>query len=291
MKHTLLLICSLSLTTLTGCVSLSDRHATSHAQVIIEQPLAVNPQSELALARLTEILATADLAQEQRAQLLYDRGVIYDSVGLRGLASYDFQRALRLQPDFVDAYNFVGIHLTQRQDFLQAYEAFDAAIELNVDHEYAYLNRGIALYYGKRPEQALNDLQRFQLEQQNDPYRIAWLYLVEHDIDPLSAQKNLRQTLATIEHDSWANNILRLFVGDISEQQFIASISVDVTDRKMLLDRLCEAYFYLGKYNQLNDDMNTSRDYFKLALTTNVYEFIEHRYAELELDLLELEQR
>jgi hypothetical protein len=37
----------------------------------------------------------------------------------------------------VDAYNFIGIHFTQLQEFNQAYDAFDSAIELAPDHEFA----------------------------------------------------------------------------------------------------------------------------------------------------------
>lgn len=280
------LITVLLIAILSGCATTSNTQSSSVAKVVIAEPLPVNQQSEVAIARLTEILNRVEVSQEQKAKLFYDRGVIYDSVGLRGLASYDFQRALRLQPDLVDAYNFIGIHHTQRQEFLQAYEAFDSAIELDEQHEYAYLNRGIALYYGGRPQLALEDMRRFQLEQQNDPYRISWLYIIESEIDPVIAKNNLRINLDNIDHNSWANNILRLFLGDISEQDFVATLTVGVKNHKELVDRLCEGYFYLGKYKLLNKSVTTSSDYFKLALSTNVYEFIEHRYAKLELDLI-----
>ncbi|WNC70892.1 lipoprotein NlpI [Thalassotalea psychrophila] len=287
MKFKLSFITILLLSILSGCATSSNTQSSSVAKVVIAEPLPVNQQSEVAIARLTEILNRVEVSQEQKAKLFYDRGVIYDSVGLRGLASYDFQRALRLQPDLVDAYNFIGIHHTQRQEFLQAYEAFDSAIELDEQHQYAYLNRGIALYYGGRPQLALQDMRRFQLEQQNDPYRISWLYIIENEIDPVTAKNNLRLNLNSIDHNSWANNILRLFLGDISEQDFVASLTVGVKNHKELVDRLCEGYFYLGKYKLLNNSINTSSDYFKLALSTNVYEFIEHRYAKLELDLIQ----
>ncbi|OUS31337.1 lipoprotein NlpI [Thalassotalea sp. 42_200_T64] len=277
----LLLICILP-----GCAT-NNTSTHSAALVVIAEPLQINQQSEVAIARLSEILNRVEVSQQQKAKLFYDRGVIYDSVGLRGLASYDFQRAIRLQPDLVDAYNFIGIHHTQRQEFLQAYEAFDSAIELDQQHEYAYLNRGIALYYGGRAELALADLQMFQLQQQNDPYRIAWLYLIENELDPVVAKNNLRENLDSLEHDSWANNILRLFIGDIGEQEFVAGLTLGVKTHKELIDRLCEAYFYLGKYNLLDNNHDVSSDYFKLALSTNVYEFIEHRYAKLELELID----
>ena len=36
-----------------------------------------------------------------------------------------------------------------------------AVLELDEDHQYAYLNRGIALYYGGRPELSSQDLEHF----------------------------------------------------------------------------------------------------------------------------------
>lgn len=272
---------------LAGCATNPNSQADNVENIVIGQPLDINPQSEVAIARLSEILNRVEVSQQQKAKLYYDRGVIYDSVGLRGLASYDFQRALRLQPDLVDAYNFIGIHHTQRQEFMLAYEAFDSAIELDSNHQYAYLNRGIALYYGGRAELAVADMQMFQLQQQNDPYRIAWLYLIENEINPELATQNLKINFAGLNHNSWANNILKLFLGELTEEEFVNTLQVGVANNKELVDRLCEGYFYLGKYSALKNLPNTSADYFKLALSTNVYEFIEHRYAKLELDLIQ----
>ncbi|WP_394174145.1 lipoprotein NlpI [Thalassotalea litorea] len=270
-----------------GCTTTSSS-SQGISNLVIAEPMAINPQSELALARLSEIIQRVEVTEEQRAKLFYDRGVIFDSVGLRSLASFDFQRALRLQPDLVDAYNFMGIHHTQRQEFNLAYEAFDSAIELDPQHQYAYLNRGIALYYGGRPEMAVEDIQKFQLQEQFDPYRMAWLYLVEYQIDPERAKVNLQDNYDSLPHNSWANNILRLFLGEMSEGEFIDELTIGVTSNKELTDRLCEGYFYLGKYNQIMALPNNSANYFKLALSTNVYEFIEHRYAKLELELLQV---
>ncbi|WP_371378618.1 lipoprotein NlpI [Thalassotalea aquiviva] len=270
---------------LCGC-STTDNYFSNVSNLIIAEPAPINQQSEIALARLSEIINRADVSPEQKARLFYDRGIIFDSVGLRALANFDFQRALRLQPDMVEAYNFIGIHHTQRQQFLQAYEAFDSAIELDPNHQYAYLNRGIALYYGGRPNLAIDDLNTFKAQQQNDPYRSVWLYLVEQQIDEKAALTRLQQNFNALMHDGWANNILRLYLDDISEQEFIRSMAKDVNSHKELTDRLCEGYFYLGKYYLNKGRKDLAADYFKLALSTNVYEFVEHRYAKLELELL-----
>ncbi len=268
-----------------GCAATSGS-SSSLGNLVIAEPLAVDYKSEIALARLTEVIHRADVTDNQRAQLYYDRGVIYDSVGLRSLARLDFNRALRLKPNLIEAYNFIGIHFTQLQEFNQAYDSFDSALDLAPEHEYAFLNRGIALYYGGRPALAAEDFNVFLSKQQDDPYRILWLYLAEKKVDTANALANLKVRANAVSPQSWAKQVIQLYLGDISHDDFIDNLTVGVNSNRQLTDRLCEAYFYLGKmYQDLNQE-KIAANYFKLALSTNVYEFVEHRYAKLELDLM-----
>lgn len=254
--------------------------------IVIAEPLSINYKSEIAIARLTEVINRAKITEDQRAQLFYDRGVLYDSVGLRSLARFDFSHALQLKPDLIDAYNFLGIHYTQLQEFAQAYEQFDSALDLAPEHEYAYLNRGIALYYGSRPKLASIDFKAFHQKQQDDPYRLLWLYLTEYEVDPLAAKYSLKQRAELVDERTWAKQVIYLYLGEISQAEFVKGLTKDVRSNKELTERLCEAYFYLGKYNQTLGYRGSAANYFKLALSTNVYEFVEHRYAKLELDLM-----
>jgi len=282
----------LSSTLLTqGCATsqnINNNNATSAliSNLVIAEPLAINFKSEIAIARLTEVINRAQITDEQRAQLFYDRGVLYDSVGLRSLARFDFSHALKLKPNLIDAYNFLGIHFTQLQEFAQAYEKFDSALELAPGHEYAYLNRGIALYYGSRPELASLDFKAFHQKQQDDPYRLLWLYLTEYEIDPLAAKYSLKQRAALVDDRIWAKQVINLYLEEITQGQFVKNLTKNVHSNKELTERLCEAYFYLGKYNQTIGNSGSAANFFKLALSTNVYEFVEHRYAKLELDLM-----
>jgi lipoprotein NlpI len=255
-------------------------------QLVIAEPLAINFKSEVAIARLSEVINRVKITDEQKAQLFYDRGVLYDSVGLRSLARLDFSHALQLQPTLTDAYNFLGIHLTQLKEFAQAYDKFDSVLELAPEHEYAHLNRGIALYYGDRPELATQDFTNFHYKQSDDPYRLLWLYLAEHEVDPVLAKKNLAERAELVDELTWAKQIIYLFLGDISQEKFVSELTVDIKSNKELTDRLCEAYFYLGKYSQNHQNFGAAANFFKLSLSTNVYEFVEHRYARLELDLM-----
>jgi lipoprotein NlpI len=270
-----------------GCASSGNSSNTSAmSHLVIAEPLAISYKSEIAIARLSEIILRAEVTDQQRAQLYYDRGVRYDSVGLQSLARYDFTRALSLKPDLVDAYNFLGIHYTQIQEFIQAYDAFDSAIDLAPDHEYAYLNRGIALYYGGRPELAQQDFQRFHKNQQDDPYRVLWMYLAEQEIDAEKAKKALKTRAEQVSDQIWAKQVIHLYLNEIDQNTFIGQLTRNIKSNRALTDRLCEAYFYLGKYNQIQGNNSVAANFFKLALSTNVYEFVEHRYARLELNLM-----
>lgn len=286
MKLFLKLLVIFTLVFVQGCTTVPKNSPSVISQLVISEPLAINYKSEVALARLTEVILRAEVTDEQRAQLFYDRGVIYDSVGLRSLARLDFNRALRLKPDMVDAYNFLGIHYTQLQEFDRAYEAFDSALELSPQHEYAYLNRGIALYYGQRANLAVDDLNVFYQRKKSDPYRLLWLYLIEQEVNQQSALEHLKKRSKNIADNVWAKQIVYLYSAQITEQQFLTDVTKNIHSNKEFSERLCEAYFYLGKLNLLNGNKRSAANFFKLSLSTNVYEFIEHRFAKLELDLM-----
>jgi lipoprotein NlpI len=269
-------------TLLSGCVT----QPSSTVGWQIPEPLAVSYRTELAIARLSEILHRAELSEEQSAQLYYDRGVMFDSVGLRSLARLDFMRALRLKPDMADAYNFVGIHHTVNGDFNAAYEAFDSALELAPEHEFAYLNRGIALYYAGKSELAVADFERFQALKPDDAYRVIWLYLAQSEISIEQAKSRLQQNLQQLDGSAWSTNIVRFLAGSLTEQALLDSVLDNLSGPQLLAERLCEVYFYLAKWHERQNRPQQALSYYKQVLATNVFEFIEHRYARVEINRL-----
>jgi lipoprotein NlpI len=162
---------------------------------VLAIPLQPTLQQEVILARMEQILASRSLTDDERAQLLYERGVLYDSLGLRALARNDFSQALSIRPDMPEVFNYLGIYLTQAGNFDAAYEAFDSVLELDPTYNYARLNRGIALYYGGRFSLAQDDLQAFYRDDPNDPFRSLWLYLAEREINPKDARRSASTAL------------------------------------------------------------------------------------------------
>ena len=288
MKSYFLLV--IVLVSLSGCSSTpklkdnSQPHFVSNA--IISEPLNIDYQSELAIARLTQLVNHAQLDKDKMAQLLYDRGVIYDSLGLKSLAQLDFHRALEVKPAHADAYNFIGIHLTLIGQYEKAFDAFDSALEIEPEHEYVYLNRGISLYYFGRYELAVKDLEMFHLKSSSDPYRAIWLYLAEVNLDPEGARLRLLYNSTLLDKQQWAFQIVQMLLGEMDENRFIKQMGEQLADNRELINRLCEGYFYLAKANLLKGEIETAKNYFRLALSTNVFEFVEHKYSRLELQTL-----
>ena len=286
------LLCVMMFSSLYGCSSMDAGTSVrssepDEAKAILAVPLQVSYQNELALAKIGQLLSSSDLNPDQRAELYYERGVVFDRVGLRTMARIDFNRALRERPDFAEAYNFIGVYLIQQQDFDNAYDAFDSALELAPDYDYAFLNRGIALYYGQRPKLAVEDLSEFYRRRPEDPYRVLWLYMAEHQIDAQQADKALQRRYKQHAGDEWGWAIVSVFAGQQSEAEFMRQLSASAKNNRELAERLCEAYFYLGKWHLAQGKKALAESYFKLSMANNVYDFIEHRYAMLELTQLE----
>ncbi|TDF42062.1 lipoprotein NlpI [Alteromonadaceae bacterium M269] len=275
---------------LAGCATVTPGQSsqTQMGNLLLAEPAPVNYRSQVALARINQVLSQVErnLSDVQRAQLYYERAVLYDSLGLKGLAQYDFNVALKFKPDMAEAYNYIGIHYTEEMEFAQAYEAFDSTLDINPEHDFAFLNRGIALYYGGRAELAYKDLTVFYELDSSDPYRALWAYIVESEINKEQAFESLKQAREKLSNDNWATLLVDLYLEKINENTLLGKLLEGVSNQQQLTDKLCEAYFYLGKYHAARGNNGVASNYFKLALSTNVYQFVEHRYARLELDLM-----
>lgn len=256
--------------------------------LFLVEPSPASIRSQVTLARINQILGQIEnsLEPEQLAKIYYERAVMYDNLGLNGLAQYDINSALKLNPQMAEAHNYIGILLTQQQEFISAYESFDASLDIDPEYDYAFLNRGIALYYGGRVKLALADLNKFYSLDKTDPYRLLWTYLAEKEVNPDLALNHLKMSRNDIDPSEWAIDLVDLYLGEISERELLNRLLSGVENQQQLTDKLCEAYFYLGKYHSINGNHGLAANYFKLSLSTNVYQFVEYRFARLELALM-----
>ncbi|MDC5815418.1 lipoprotein NlpI [Vibrio europaeus] len=274
---------SLALLVTAGCASTSKQAEWVLPPMV--EALQPSLQQEVQIARLSQLLGRTDLPNETRAKILYERGNYYDSVGLRNLARLDYEQSLAIYPAQADLFNLLGVYFTEKRNFDAAYDAFDSALELAPDNSYAARNRAIALYYGGRFDLALEEMQQHYNQEPSDPFSALWLYIIKSEISPDIARQELEQSYQN-RNDKWGWIMVAITLGEISEKQAFKAIVESTRDKVVLAQHLTEAYFYLGKRYQESDseqDIAKAISFYRLAISFNVFEYVEHRYAILEL--------
>jgi len=280
--------------TLTACQNLSgteDNLSFQNAELNVF-PLAaavqIDYQDEVKLLRINQLLVEQkDLDARQQAILFYERGIIYDRMGLTAHSRYDFTQALNVDPTFADPYNSLGLYLLLSQSYDEAFDAFDSALELSDDMQYSYLHRAVGLYQVGRYQLAKDDIEIFYLLDKNDPYRILWRYIINSQIDPQKALQALQSATQFNDDKRYAWSIVDALAGRISETEFLDNVAYGVRSNKELAQRLCEAYFYLGHWHKLAGNLEKAIYYFKLSTATNIHEFIEYKYSLIELSAIQ----
>ena len=264
-----------------GCSSIGGQ-SQKWAPPPMAVPLQPSIQQEVQIARTTQLLLRSDINDQERAELHFQRGVYYDSLGLRELARYDFNQSLSINPAQPDIFNLLGVYFTQVGQYDAAYEAFDSTLELDPNNQYAERNRAIALYYGDRVDLALEEMTRHYNDDPSDPFRAIWLYIIETESNPQQALDKLTQGYAN-RNQEWAWVLVGLMLDEVPEDDAFMEIAAGAKDNLTLAQRLTEAYFYLAKRHQLQGEYAEAVSLYKLSLSLNVYEYVEHRYAFLEL--------
>lgn len=248
------------------------------------RPVRVDLGKEIKIAQLTELLAQDDIPDDVRAKMFFERGNLYDLVGLKSLSRFDLERSLELNPAQSDVFNMLGVYYTEIGQYDSAYEAFDSAIELNKNNVYAKRNQAIALYYGQRPELAIDPLTEITPDNIEAPFHALWVYIIESDLDPVKAKANLEQAYFHRLPNIWGWSIVSMMLDGKHDSDVFKTILNGTKDNTVLAQRLTEAYFYLAKRYQMEEKYADSIALYKLALSFNVYEYIENRYAMLELE-------
>lgn len=261
--------------------------------ILVSPDYQEREQYQLLISHLTQMLSNKKASHEQRAQILYQLGLLYDRLGLDVTARTMFMGALIEVPDYANAYNFLGIYLASKERFSEAYDAYDAVIEIDPDESYAYFNRGIALYYGNLARLGVVDLEKFYDLDKNDPFRIAWLYIAERaNSGEEYAHKKLQERRDAVKKDvPWGLEVLDYMLGKTSDSDLIAGIRKDNLDDAELARRLCEAYFYMGKMAAFDNEVKRAYDLFHLCVATNVTGYLEYRYAQLEISRYERQEQ
>ncbi|RBW47689.1 lipoprotein NlpI [Psychromonas sp. B3M02] len=282
-----------SVVTLTACSSLNNENksytlaATGQGNSVfpIATPVQVTYQDEVKLLRLTQLIADKEnIDDKQRAVLLYERGLIYDRMGLSAHSRYDFTQSINLDPTLAESYNSLGVYLLLGEAYDEAFDAFDSAIELSDTMQYSYLHRAIGLSLVGRLDGAQQDIEHFYDLDKSDPYRVLWRYIINSQVDLAAAETQLDNVQKADDDKRFAWAIVEVINGDLSEEDFFDNIANGIQTNEELAQRLCEAYYYLAHWHMNNNALDKAIYYLKLSAATNVKDFIEYKYSLIDLN-------
>ena len=260
---------------LSGCVGLNNSFVSKNKVVLADQNPSQHFEQEVMIVRISQVLLVGKMSNEERASLHFERGVLYDSLGLWALARYDFTQALALQPKMAAVYNYLGLYLLLDEDYDGALEAFNTVFSLDPDYEYTFLNRALDFYYVGRYNLAEQDFLAFYQRNKSDPYRVLWLYLNELKFKPAEAQKNLAQRAVGLSQDYWGTYIVQYYLGKLSVQDLQAKAQQFATKTAtQYAEVLTETYFYLAKQKLNMGQIDEAETLFKLAVANQVYNFV-----------------
>lgn len=276
----------LSTIVLSGCAASDEKDATNTRWLYppMARPVQVDLGKEVKIAQLTELLAQDDIPDDVRAKMFFERGNLYDLVGLKNLSRFDLERSLELNPAQSDVFNMLGVYYTEIGQYDSAYEAFDSAIELDENNVYAKRNQAIALYYGQRPELAIDPLKEIAPDNIEAPFHALWVFIIESELDKVKARADLEKAYSHRLPNVWGWSIVSMMLDGRHDSDVFKTILNGTKDNTVLAQRLTEAYFYLAKRYQMEEKYADAIALYKLALSFNVHEYIENRYAMLELE-------
>lgn len=269
---------------LSGCVNRNSDLISPTKLPLSELNPQLRFEQEVMLARLTQVLQEAQLSTAERAELHFERGVIYDSLGLWSLARNDFTLAVEYQPKMAAAYNYLGLYLLLEDDYDSSVDAFNAVLDIDPKYDYTHLNRGLAFYYSGRYSEAQRDLLRFYEADKTDPYRVLWLYFNELESVPEEATNNLISRSKGLSADFWGTTIVDYFLGKFTLDQLRLKMNAQAKPNTVqYAEVLTETYFYLAKQTLKLNQVNDAMSFFRLAAANQVYNFVEYRFALFEL--------
>lgn len=139
--------------------------------------------------KLDDAINTAEEALAKwgpkRAEFFYNLGYAYTLQGKIDLAVNNYDRALRLNPDFVFAHNNLGCNFWAITKYSEAIKRFKGAIDIEPDYVEGHFNLGVAYFYLKRFEEAHSEFKN--VLGLNPKYKQAESYL-RRAIDSLGYQ-------------------------------------------------------------------------------------------------------
>lgn len=276
-------------------------------------------QAEQAFKRALSLISDDERAQRKR--LRYNLGLLYSAQRKLAMAEVELRESLRIpdksEPDlerqsllqlgYVLLYQ--GKPATARVFLLRvdplsrrAREAIGQThlLEGNLEQALARLTEasqdeeatmdtffelGMTHYYRGNYREALMSFgEGLRPGEESDDYVALWRHLVLKRLGEYQeADATLRQQERGIRPGSWSGDLIKFYLGKITERELVKAIESAKVPVSVKRERECEAFFYIGSQKALKRQTKAAAEYFTRAKKTQTVWIFEYTAATLEL--------
>jgi lipoprotein NlpI len=233
---------------------------------------------DVSIAGCTKVVADPTVAPHDRAIAFFDRGVSYYAKNDLDNAIADWSEAIKLNPDYVHAYNNRAKAYRAKGDYEHAIADYSEAIKRDPHHAVAYKGRGIAYLLSGQTLKAEADFRQAATLDPGDQYAVLWL--------DIAARRNhhpsqIQQEAAKLDMSSWPAPLVFLFGGQMTPHD--VAVAAQNIDKRITQARLCDAYFYIAESSLLKNDKDQATSLFQQAVKTCPQTVDEYSAAVAEL--------
>jgi lipoprotein NlpI len=161
----------------------------------------------------------------------------------------DYSTAIRIKPDYTDAYNNRAVALTSLGMFQEAVTDYDRVLKYKPVHPFAAIRRHL-------------NARRAGIDEGG----------------------SLQAYAAKTGGGQWYFSIIALYLDKATPEQVLESARHN--DPTVQNNQLCEAYYYIGNYHLWNGRNDQAAEMFKKCVETGVQDYLEYTAALSELKKL-----
>ena len=200
---------------------------------------------DLAIDVCTAAIQSEQLSDEDLAVTFNNRGLAYYKKKHYDRAIQDYDRAIRLQPNYGAALKSRADAYQEKREYERALADYEAATQ--IDQNFASeRSKGFVFFYLGRMTQSAEMFEKQTKSDPKDIQAILFRYLAEAKIgNTLIAAHELKAQAANLKERSWPAPIIDFHLGKIDEKAMFAA--ADDSDPKTKNEKTCAANFHAGE--------------------------------------------
>lgn len=184
------------------------------------------------------------------ADAYFDRGTAHDFKYEYELAIKDFSKAIKLRPDDANAYLYRGNARSLSGDYANAIRDYDTAAKMAPTFsDVAVWSKGLALFNLGRFADAEAAFQLYLKRWPDYSFGVLWVYLAEAHAGK-DGKKAFADRVRSLDPNQWPAPILQFYLGKATHDEVFAAAKIG--DPAYLDQQACEAAFYLGEFYLLS---------------------------------------